>query len=105
MSESEYQQQIIDLAHSCGWRVAHFRTVRVQRANGSVYYATALAADGAGFPDLVLVRERVIYAEIKTNRGVLSEEQKIWRDMLLAAGEEWYVWKPKDFESVMEVLK
>jgi len=105
MIESEYQQQIIDLAHLYNWRVAHFRTVRVQRANGSVYYATALAADGAGFPDLVLVRERVIYAEIKTNRGVLSDEQKIWRDMLLAAGEEWYVWKPKDFESVKEALK
>ena len=105
MLESEYQAQIIELAQFRGWLVAHFRTSRTQRADGTVFYQTAIAANGAGFPDLVLVRDRVIYAEIKTDRGRLSDEQKVWRDVLLAAGQEWYCWSPKDFDNVVEVLE
>ena len=105
MLESEYQAQIIELAQFRGWLVAHFRTSRTQRADGSVFYQTAIAADGKGFPDLVLVRERVIFAEIKTDKGRLSDEQKAWRDALLASGAEWYCWKPRDFDNVMEVLE
>jgi hypothetical protein len=52
-SEAQFQQQVIDLARLCGYRVAHFRTVRVQRKGGSVYYTTPVQADGAGWPDLV----------------------------------------------------
>ena len=40
--ESELQDAIIEVAHVLGYRVAHFRGVRIQRRDGSVYYQTPL---------------------------------------------------------------
>src|SRR5205085_1848486 len=47
-----------------------------------------------GFPDVVLVRERVIYAELKTDVGKLTLAQKEWLSRLRAAGQEVYIWRP-----------
>lgn len=65
---------------------------------------TAVQGDGAGFPDLVLVRERVVWVELKSDIGVLSDEQEIWIAMLHRAGQEVYVWKPCDWDTILEVL-
>lgn len=89
--EAPLQDRVIGLARAHGWRVAHFRRARL--ANGKVI--TPVAADGAGFPDLVLVRDRVIFVEIKSDTGRLSGEQKVWRDVLLGAGAEWHEWRPE----------
>lgn len=98
ISEAQLQRDVIDLAHVLGWRVAHFRTARVQRANGSISYQTPVQADGAGWPDLVLCRERrLIFAELKSRRGTLSPEQEAWLGHLRAAGAEVHVWKPRDW--------
>lgn len=70
-----------------GWRVAHFRPARTERG-----WRTPVAADGAGFPDLVLVRERLVFAELKAGRGKLRPEQVEWRDRLLGSGCEWHLW-------------
>jgi hypothetical protein len=75
--ESPFQRQILDLARWTGWRVAHFRPARTA-AGGMV---TAVQADGAGFPDLVLVRgPELILAELKTRRGRVTREQQVWLD-------------------------
>ena len=49
MNEAEFQRMVIDMAHLFGWRVAHFRKVQTHGR-----WMTAVAADGKGFPDLVL---------------------------------------------------
>lgn len=103
--EAGFQQQVITVAHWHGWAVAHFRTVRVQRADGSVYYATPAAADGEGFTDLLLARDRIVYAELKSEKGVLGVRQKWWRDRLLKAGAEWHLWRPSHWPEIKEVLK
>jgi hypothetical protein len=48
----------------------------------------------AGFPDWVFVRERVVYAELKAMRGIVSPAQQAWHDALRAAGAEAYIWRP-----------
>lgn len=104
MSESEFQQRVIVLAHAHGWRVAAFRKVRVQRKNGSVYYETPVQADGKGWPDLALVRgERLIFAELKVGYNKPEPEQAQWLSDLTRAAEV-YVWKPKDMDEIESVL-
>lgn len=102
MSEKDFQRQVIDLAHIFGWLVAHFRASQ----NKYGRWSTAVQADGAGFPDLVLVKDRVIWVELKAEGGKLSPEQEKWRDALLSAKQEWYCWTPKDLDiEIMEVLR
>ena len=104
MSEADLQGTIIQIAHENKWLVAHFRTVRVQRADGSVYYATPVAADGEGFPDLVLVRDRVLFVEVKRENGILEPLQKEWMRALLTGGAEHFTWRPSDLENIRRVL-
>lgn len=104
ISEEAFQNDVIDIAHQYGFLVAHFRIVKVQRANGTTFYQVPVAADGKGWPDLVLVGPRIVYAELKAMNGILSPEQKVWRDALLKAGGEWYCWKPSDYDAIHRVL-
>lgn len=106
VAEAEFQRQVIGLARMLGWRVAHFRTVRVLRGNGSVHYATPVQADGAGFPDLIMVRgERLLAVELKAKRGVVSDEQRAWLDAFGSVHAEVYVWRPGDWDALTEVLR
>lgn len=103
-SEADFQEWVIDAAHKHGWKVAHFRGVRIQRADGSTYYQTPVQADGKGFPDLVLVRDRVIFAELKRENGKPDPNQEAWLAALQVAGANWYVWKPRDRDLILRVL-
>ena len=102
MKEKELQGGIIDMAHRFGWAVAHFPAIRVEWG-----YVTAVAADGKGFPDLLLVRDRVVFAEVKAGGGTLRPEQRAWRDRLLSAGAEWHRWDEKAWNAglVEQVLR
>ncbi len=88
-------------ARARGWRGAHFGTSMRQTRGGFVG-----ERDAAGFPDLVLVRERVIFAELKMHerRSKLTANQQAWIDALLAAGEHVYVWRPNDWDELLAVL-
>jgi hypothetical protein len=59
----------------------------------------------AGFPDLVLVRDRVIFAELKRDKGQLSVDQYEWLEMLKKTGAEVYVWRPCEWTKIEGVLK
>jgi hypothetical protein len=98
-SEATFQSWVIDYAHAHGWLVSHFRPARTEKG-----WRTAVAADGAGFPDLVLVRERVVFAELKGPRGTLRETQWMWARALEDAGAEHYVWRPQDRAEAERVL-
>ena len=99
MSEAELQNNVIDLAHILGWKIVHFRPAMTLRG-----WRTPVSADGKGFKDLVLVRERVIWAECKTERGVITSEQQNWHSWLIAAKQEAYIWRPKDLEKIKQIL-
>ena len=100
MKEAEWQRQVIQLARTFGWKVQHSRVSKVGDR-----HMTAITGD-IGFPDLVLVHRTkgVVFAELKAERGTLRSEQKDWRDALVAAGGEWYLWRPDDLMQVMKRL-
>ena len=89
MTEQELSDSVVDLAHLFAWRVAHFRAARTTHG-----WRTPVSADGAGFPDLVLVRERVLFVELKSARGQLSVDQQDWMFALGNAGAEKHIWRP-----------
>lgn len=98
MRGKELQAAIIDLAHTYGWKVAHFQSVLATRKDGSASWRTPVAADGKGFPDLFLVRKRrAIAIEVKGDGDSLREEQQEWLSALVGAGVEAYVATAKDW--------
>lgn len=103
-SEADFQTWVIDLAHIRGWLVAHFRPARIVK-NGVVSYRTAVSADGAGFPDLVLVRDRrLMLVELKSDKGILSEAQDKWLRVLSLTKAEIHIWRPVDREEIERLL-
>jgi hypothetical protein len=96
ISEAELMQAVIDCAHLLGWKVAHFRPAMTHGR-----WSTPVSADGAGFPDLVLVRGgRVIFAELKAAKGRVRPEQTEWLNALLLADGptvRTYTWRPDDW--------
>jgi hypothetical protein len=111
LREDDFQQQVIELARVYGWRVAHFRAAQTARG-----WRTPVEADGAGFPDLVLVRApEIIFAELKSARGTVSTDQRDWIAALSLVEEgiaqrtgappedrlvEVNVWRPADFDTI-----
>jgi len=114
LSERQFQSLVIDHAKVSGW----------------LYYHTHDSRRSApGFPDLVLVRRRmertrVIFAELKTDKGKLRPEQESWLETLGGDGAAWrgalkgkhysetesmdveiYVWRPRDWGRVHDVLR
>lgn len=98
--ESAFQVQVIEFAEVWQWRVAHFHDSRRQVRPG-VFVGDAAAG---GFPDLVFVRERLVIAELKTERGRLRPAQHSWIQALQVAGVEVYVWRPSDWSAIEHVL-
>jgi hypothetical protein len=96
VTEAHFQQRVTDLAQHCGWHVIHFRPVYT-----SGRWRTPLSGH-AGFPDLVLARRgRVIAAELKTDAGRLTTEQRAW---LAALGDHGRVWRPRDWNDITREL-
>lgn len=102
-TERDWQAAVLDLARLRGWLVAHFRPART--AHG---WRTPVAADGAGFPDLVLVHgrwRRLVVAELKSARGRVRSDQADWLAALGAVpGVEVFTWRPCDWPAVVRVL-
>ena len=91
VTEKQFTQQVIDAARYMGYMVYH-----TWRSFHSV----------AGFPDLLMIREhRVIVAELKSARGIVTEQQKVWLDAFALAGVETYIWYPDNWEDLVEVLR
>lgn len=104
LSEAEFQGRVIDLARALGWRVAHFRAVRVQRRDGTTFHETPVAADGKGFPDLELVKDRLVKVELKVPPNEPTAEQQDWLAAYKRAGVEAYVLYPADWEKLVRIL-
>lgn len=99
LSEAEFTRQVIRLAQLRGWRTAHF----LPGCNRRGQWRTAVQGDGAGFPDLVLVRHAVIVAELKVGTDV-RPDQRDWLRAFEAAGVPAYTWRPADWPEIEAVL-
>lgn len=102
MTEADLLRGVLDLAAVLGWKSAHFRPSRT--AYG---WRTAVQGDGVGWPDVLLVRRgRIVAAELKADRGRLTDAQRAWLDDLEAAGLATFVWRPSDYpDEIAAVLR
>ena len=90
-SEAELQGAVIDLAERLRWLVYHTHDSR---------------HSAKGFPDLCLARgERLVFAELKTENGKLSDAQREWLQALEIAGAECFVWRPSQFDEILGELR
>ena len=94
MREKEWMQQVIDLAKLHGWMIYH--THNSMRSE-------------PGFPDLILLHplkpeKGVLVRELKTVKGRLTKEQMRWLAVFAASGANTDVWRPPDWEEVVETL-
>ena len=93
MTETQLQSSIIELATLLGWLSYHTHDSR---------------HSAKGFPDLCLAHPRtgrLIFAELKSSKGKLTDEQIAWRDALSQGPAEHYVWRPSDWESEEILLR
>jgi hypothetical protein len=98
-SEAMFQKDVVRLATMYEWLVHHVRPGRY----GEFYKTDGLP----GMPDLVLISLRnrgVIFAELKTARGRLNENQLIVGKALMQNGAEYYVWRPNDMQNIADRL-
>ena len=70
------------------------------------YHTLRSKGSEPGFPDLILVRPpRLIFAELKSERGRLTKAQREWRADLEACGVEVYTWRPSERSHVEAILR
>ena len=90
INEKLFQGLVTEYAGLNGWATYHTRDSR---------------GSDPGFPDLVLVRDRVIFAELKAARGRVTNDQRAWAAALEAAGAVYYLWRPADWPEIETVLR
>lgn len=95
VDEKAFQSEVVKLAKRNGWLVFHpWLSIK----------------STAGWPDLAMAKAvgdkgRLILAELKTETGTLSAPQLDWAEVLeLVAGIEYFIWRPSNWERIMEVL-
>jgi hypothetical protein len=89
-SERQFQAWVESRAAERGWIAFHDHDSR---------------RNAAGFPDLLLIRERVVWLELKWGRGKVRPKQEEFIAALRAAGQEVHVYWPKDIPRILEVLR
>ncbi len=105
ITETEFQAQVVRAARMFRWMVSHM---------------TLPQRSEPGVPDLLMVRPpRVIFAELKSETGRLDARQrysprtgralpnqKDWKDALEGCiGVEYFLWKPSNWDEIVEVLR
>jgi len=93
VTEADLREQVRDLCKLFGWKISF---------TWKSYHSPK------GFPDLVLCnpgQHRVVFAELKSEKGKLTIEQVEWIDALTHCGQEVYLWRPSDFEEIVAILR
>lgn len=83
MTEAELQRLVAELCGRLG--LAHYHTFDSRRSE-------------PGFPDSVIVGNRILFRELKTADGKLSPEQRHWGNRIEQAGGDFAVWRPADWD-------
>jgi hypothetical protein len=91
-TEAAFQAAVVEQAALTGWRTYHPYDSRLSNA---------------GWPDLVLVRgAELIAAELKSERGRVTVDQRAWLDALNAVRViEARLWRPSDVDTIAARLQ
>lgn len=100
VTEAQFQAQVIELATANGWQWMH-----VERMGDRKGWRTPTKGTLRWWPDLTLCRnDRLVFAELKADRKLPKAEQLDVLRYLDAAGAEVYIWRPQDWNLILEVL-
>jgi hypothetical protein len=103
LTEKSFQDTVIEAATLYGWMVHAERPAMTQ--NGWRTPIQGLA----GFPDLVLChpeKQVIIFAELKSESGKVSEAQQDWIIALgQCSGVKVFLWRPSDWNQIEKVLE
>jgi len=87
VTEAQLMKATLDLARLKSWRIARFPATNVRDGKH-----LRLGWDTRGFPDVLLVRDRLMTIEFKSDTGVLSVDQQNWSTWLgKALVEDWVI--------------
>lgn len=87
MLEKPFQDGVIKLAKYHGYTL--------------IYHTHDSRRSAPGFPDLVMINPvsgRVLFRELKRNKGRVTGEQQAWLDGLVTVGLDAGVWRPNDLD-------
>ena len=100
--EKDFAKKVEYILEVNGWLWKHDETS--MRPDGR--FATAFKG-ARGFPDYVAVRkDRIVLAELKSEKGRLSDGQKIWLEAFRFTNKtEVYLWRPADFDEIRKILR
>lgn len=93
-NEATFQRDVLRTAKTRAWDLEYHTRISI--------------GSNEGFPDLVFVRERdrrTVFMELKGPTTPITPAQQKWHDLLVAVGQEAYIFRPKDEERVQEVLR
>ncbi len=103
VSEKEFQRTVIEYAQALNFKVYHQLDTGKCKKCGEPNYSKRV---GPGFVDLVIAGHgKLIFAELKSENGSLSDNQRKWAEVLVSTGARVYLWKPSDWSQIEEVLK
>jgi len=147
MTERDLQRNVIQLARDLGWGVTQSAAKRIATEasqfgvpvpplDGLIFHPHYSLGSEPGWPDLTLIRRRdhrLIFAELKTEKGRLSERQEQVLELLssIATNRAWWdddrsvahwnanravafepsplvevwVWRPSDLPDIAEDLR
>ena len=90
MTEKQFQAKLVKEAKKLGWLCYHTHDSRRSEK---------------GFPDLTMVRrDRLLFAELKVGKNEPTSDQQKWLESLVRAGPRAFVWRPEDWDKIIEIL-
>ena len=93
------------LATYLGWHYWHDVATNAPRKCRHCGKELHLPRNPAGFPDLLLIRRpRLIWAELKADRGVVTPDQRDMLEELRSCGQEVYLWRPSMWSELKRYL-
>lgn len=116
LTERAWMAQVLTLARMFSWRWWHDRATNATRGCSRCrvpwecprcHQRLKPIRNDPGWPDLFLVRgDTLIIAELKSDRNYPTPEQKEWLEALGRVKRVVVVvWKPKDTDRVVEVMR
>lgn len=90
IDEDEFQEMVCKRATELGWKWFHVRITRQSKA---------------GWFDLVLWRERVLFVELKDETGKATADQLNLADDFRLANAEVYLWRPSQWQEIEDALR
>jgi len=94
MSEDQLLRAVLEHATWLGLLTHHCRPARTATGWRTPIQGTR------GFPDLAIAGPGgLLLPETKSASGSLDADQRRWRDVLLASGQRWRLWKPQQWLS------